>query len=153
MPIDFYLAEKIVLLPYMELLFENVAKTASIFFYPEADMGRLKLAGKIDTDDFKTAYDKLLEYAVEKKLHKGILDLTDLQYSPPLARAWLATNFAKRALKFLDKSPIIGIVKSQNAFQRLAASAVISSLGMLGSKIKIEFFETLAEAENWLKNQ
>jgi hypothetical protein len=56
----------------MELLFENIAKTASIFFYPEADMGRLKLAGKIETDDFKIAYDKLLEYAIEKKLHMSL---------------------------------------------------------------------------------
>jgi hypothetical protein len=135
----------------MELLFENSAKTAYVFYYPEGNMGRLKLANKIETEDFKTAYDTFLQFGVEKNTNKGILDLIDLAYSPPLARAWLATNFVRRALNVLGKNPVIAIVKSQNAFQRLAATAVIGSLGLLGSKIKIEFFETLEEAEKWLR--
>ncbi|MCU0439595.1 MAG: STAS/SEC14 domain-containing protein [Raineya sp.] len=133
-----------------ESLYTN--KSANISYLPEINAVYLEFIGKIENDDYKASYNKLLEFILAKNATAIITDQTKSQGGSMEARAWLVVNWLPEVKKELgDKKMLVaGISEAKFGFKKFISQYIEQTVKKM-TPFPIEVFENLQDATTWIK--
>lgn len=133
-------------------LYRNDADTCIICRDDEKQMVKISLEGKLDYADYKSAFEKFLEFVCESGYSKLLYDVKGLTSTDPRARAWYLTKHLPTALKSVDpdKKLKCALVKPSSTFQKFLLDAVVKGSQKRGRELEVEFFGDVEEAMKWI---
>jgi|JI8StandDraft_2_1071088.scaffolds.fasta_scaffold02664_2 RNA processing factor Prp31 len=133
-----------------ENLYSN--KSANISYLSEINTVYLEFIGKIENDDYKASYNKLLEFIIAKNASAIITDQTKSQGGSMEARAWLVVNWLPEVKKELgDKKMLVaGISEAKFGFKKFISQYIEQTVKKM-TPFPIEVFENLQDAISWIK--
>ncbi|KOY87585.1 hypothetical protein AD998_16880 [bacterium 336/3] len=133
-----------------ENLYSN--NSANISYLPEISTIYLEFIGKIENDDYKASYNKLLEFILAKDASAIITDQTKSKGGSMEARAWLVVNWLPEVKKELGDKKILvaGISEAKFGFKKFISQYIEQTVKKM-TPFPIEVFENLQDAINWIQ--
>ena len=134
----------------MQCIYQSNDRLATSLEDHENGYYLIQLIGKVRTEDYRRAFQAVLNHTFEDPYHKIILNIRDLKGNPDFAFHWLSRTFIP---KFAKQSGglQLAIIKPQK-------KAIINTLPMmlgltktLGTKMEINFVDHLKEAQYWIE--
>jgi hypothetical protein len=118
-----------------------------IYFDQEIDAVVMEWNGYATSTQFKEGTELMLNTLIQNNSFKVLADVKDMVLIGLEDQQWLNTHFLPRAIKFGFKA--IAIIKPDNYFNKIAVESV--SYKVDKDKLKINFFDNIVEAKEWLK--
>ena len=132
------------------MVHENKAGTACIYRDDVHQYFMIELRGMVDIQDYKDAFNLLLDMALETGYANAIYNLIGLSKSDPEARAWFIKKFIPHANKKIKGHRKSAIVSPASSFQQMALSFVVKGMKLMGMPVTIKYFDTQEEAIAWI---
>lgn len=135
-----------------EELYKN--ESAVISYIADLNVLHLSINGKIDTEDYKETFQKLLGFIVEKNVDIAITDQTHSKGGSMDSRAWLVVKWLPELKKTIgDKNfTIIGISEAKFGIKKFITDYLKQTFTKM-TPYPIEIFNTLDEAIAWIKKK
>ncbi|HAA15973.1 MAG TPA: hypothetical protein DCE41_31435 [Cytophagales bacterium] len=134
-----------------ELLFENLAGTASIYNHPKKQCLEIALHGVIKEHDYKEAFIRLTQELVQYQCSQVIINNLDLKRDTLVERAWFLAKFLPKAYKCVNSDHYkAAVVSPSNSIQKMATQVVCKSASAVGKPVDIQFFKEHTEALEWM---
>ena len=118
-----------------------------IYFDQEIDAVVMEWNGYATSTQFKEGTELMLNTLIQNNSFKVLADIKDMVLIGMEDQQWLNTHFLPRAIRFGFKA--IAIIKPDNYFNKIAVESV--SYKVDKDKLKINFFDNIVEAKEWLK--
>jgi hypothetical protein len=118
-----------------------------IYFDQEIDAVVMEWNGYATSTQFEEGTELMLNTLIQNNSFKVLADVKDMVLIGLEDQQWLNTHFLPRAIKFGFKA--IAIIKPDNYFNKIAVESV--SYKVDKDKLKINFFDNIVEAKEWLK--
>jgi hypothetical protein len=118
-----------------------------IYFDQEIDAVVMEWNGYATSTQFKEGTELMLNTLIQNNSFKVLADIKGMVLIGMEDQQWLNTYFLPRAIKFGFKA--IAIIKPDNYFNKIAVESV--SYKVDKDKLKINFFDNIVEAKEWLK--
>ncbi|HAS46162.1 MAG TPA: hypothetical protein DCS93_37120 [Microscillaceae bacterium] len=135
----------------MKKLFENDAKTATVFVDTTIGYIVLRLSGKVNFEDYKEVMLLLIQQAKEHKISQVILNNYNLEYDTPKSRIWFLTSFVYQVQRTLGEELSVAIIRPRNNFQKVALNTLVSLVQGQGFKFTIRFFVDEPQSIEWFQ--
>ncbi|MEL6533821.1 MAG: STAS/SEC14 domain-containing protein [Bacteroidota bacterium] len=134
-----------------ELLFQNLAGTASIYHHSSKHCLEIALQGTIKESDYKEAFTRLTQELAQSQCCQVIFNNLDLQRETIMERAWFLAKFLPMAYKCVASDYYkAAVVAPPNPIQKMATQVVIKSAKAVGKPVDIQFFDEHAQALEWM---
>lgn len=135
-----------------EELYKNDA--AIISYLPDLNALHLALIGKIDNEDYKETFKKLLELIVEKNADIAITDQTHSKGGSMDSRAWLVVKWLPELKKAIGEKPftIIGISEAKLGIKKFISQYLEQTFKKM-TPFPVEMFEDFSTAIDWIKQK
>ncbi|MCU0439594.1 MAG: STAS/SEC14 domain-containing protein [Raineya sp.] len=135
---------------HSENLYSN--DCSNISYISEINTLYLEFIGKIDSDEYKEAYGKLLEFIVSKNIDAVIADQTKSQGSTMDSRAWLVVKWLPEVKKQIGDKRILlaGISEAKFGFKKVISQYVEQTFKKM-TALPVESFSNIDDAIKWIK--
>lgn len=140
------------MLMYSEELYRNDA--AVISYLPDLNALHVALIGKIENQDYKDTFNKLLNLIVEKNVDIAITDQTQSKGGSMDSRAWLVVKWLPELKKVIGEKQftIIGISEAKLGIKKFITDYLEQTFKKM-TPFPIEVFDTLDNAIAWIKEK
>lgn len=135
-----------------EELYRN--DSAIISYLPDLNALHLSLIGKIDNQDYKETFNRLLELIVEKNVDTAITDQTHSQGGSMDSRAWLVVKWLPELKKAVGERyfTIVGVSEAKLGIKKFISQYLEQTFKKM-TPFPVEMFEDLNAALDWLKQK
>lgn len=135
----------------MNKLFENKAKTATIFENSSIGFLLLKLSGKISFEDYKFVMLLLIEKSQAGQIKQVILNNYELEYDTPKSRIWFLTTFIYKVQRTIGENISVAVIRPHNTFQKIAVNTLVGLVKGQGFLFSIRFCSNERDAIGWFE--
>jgi ribosome biogenesis protein Nip4 len=113
---------------------------------PNLQAAKITFTGSLKSEEYRKAMEKAYELCknpniknwLQNNQQAGVLSVED--------QHWVSNDLIPRASSYVDK---IAVVVSVDVFRKFAAKNILEKER---GKLNFQYFETLPDAENWLKD-
>jgi len=125
---------------------------SNIYYIPDIHTLHLEFIGKIDSDEYKNAFNKLLEFIISKNADAIIADQTKSQGSAMDSRAWLVVKWLPELKKQLGDRKILlaGISETKFGFKKVISQYIEQTFKKM-TVLPVESFNKIDDAIEWIK--
>lgn len=109
----------------------------------------IQIIGRIRLKYYKKAFEAIL---LSQEIHpytQIVVNFRDVKLSPDNLRFWFVFNFVKKFYK-VNKELKLAIVYGQRSWDKRLIGFWLKLRAIFGSRVVYDFFENIAEAENWM---
>ncbi len=128
-------------------IMETNTETYNIYFDTDINSVVMKWEGYATSSQFKEGTELMLNTLIQNNSFKVLADIKDMILIGTEDQEWMNTHFLPRAIKFGFKA--VAIVKPDSYFNQIAVESI--SYKVDKEKLKINFFNDVNEAREWLK--
>lgn len=123
-------------------------ETYNIAYDNEMDAVLMKWNGYATSPQFREGTELMLNTLIQHRASKVIADIKEMTLIGMEDQQWLDTYFLPRAIDHGFKA--IAIIKPDSYFNKVAVESI--SFKVAGDKLKIQLFNNLEDAREWLGN-
>lgn len=120
-----------------------------IYFDTDHQWVIMRWDGYVSTHQFREGTEMMLNLLIENRASKVLADIKHMLLIDKEDQVWLEQFFLPRAIRFGFRA--IAIVKPDSHFNRAAMERI--SMAINQTNFEIQLFDTIEEAEQWLKLQ
>lgn len=113
----------------------------------------VKFVGDIKLQPSKDTYGFLFKQVEETGFHKILFDLSKMNSTEIIGRAWFVSSFIPRVIKKFGTKFTPAIVNVPSKYEKVSVEIMIKGIQKLGMNISVKFTDTYAEAHEWLSGQ
>jgi len=127
--------------------------SANIYYLSEINTLHIEFVGKIDSDEYKEAYNKLLELVTNTKADAIIADQTKSQGSTMDSRAWLVVKWLPELKREIGERKILlaGISEARFGFKKVISQYIELTFKKM-TALPVESFNNIDDAIKWIQN-
>ncbi|MDX2305533.1 MAG: hypothetical protein NW226_22160 [Microscillaceae bacterium] len=133
----------------MKSFYENPNQSITGLINTDEEFYIIQIIGKVSRSSYQAVFEKLLKSHKEYSFNKLILNIKELQNNPDFGRQWFTTYFMRRFYK-ITGGFFLAIVNPKNKIERTSMSLIYGMIERLGVKVSLKFFDTVAEAQDWI---
>lgn len=132
-----------------ELLYTNSKQSYQIQRIQQEQILLLKFKGNLSHFDYMAGYDKLYHFYKVHEYYRIILDYQELGKVSVASRIWFILHFAP---KLYDPELQAAFIVYNNISTQIAIQTIREELHDRGYPLKMQQFECMNRAMNWLSN-
>ena len=135
-----------------EELYKN--ESAVISYLPDLNAIHAAFIGKIDNEDYKETFNKLLSLIVEKNVDIAITDQTHSKGGGMDSRAWLVVKWLPELKKAIGEKPftIIGVSEAKLGIKKFISQYLEQTFKKM-TPFPVEIFGSFDDAIAWIKER